>query len=198
MAGAGAGQRKDPTKEGGAIETLVKARLAKLLPLSRGDQLERGGIVHRHNTTQVLGFVECPPGTEEDLDIGFKKDGCGRYLKPNRGCPPGTTPVAFYHTHGRDDSKRPAGMRRAGPAGFSDEDMRIATEEQLVAFVALDDGRWLRYAPVQVPVAAGSMECTIAGVTETVPFRAQHAFDADGQPFWTKAKPEPMNGNLLR
>ncbi len=197
MAGAGDGQRKAQTNEGGAIEALVKARLKTLLPLSKGDQLERGGIVHRHDKTGALGQVEGPPGTEEDLDIGFKKDAAGTYLKPNRGCPAGTTPVAFYHTHGRDDSKRPPGARRAGPAGFSEEDLRIATEEQLVAFVALDDGRWLRFTPAVVPVETGTFERTVGGVTETVPFRAQHAFDADGQPFWKKGLIEPMNGNLL-
>lgn len=197
MAGAGAGQRKAPTNEDGAIEDLVKARLRKLLPLSKGDQLERGGIVHRNEKTGALGHVEGAPGSEDDLAIGFTKDPCGRYVTPNRGCPPGTRPVAFYHTHGRDDSKRAEGARRAGPAGFSDEDLRIATEEQLVAFVALDDGRWLRFTPVEVPVVAGMMECTVAGVTETVPFRAQHAFDTDGQPFWQKGKTVPMNGNLL-
>lgn len=197
MAGQGVGQSKSPTIDGGRLEDMVRRRLRVLLPLSKNDQKERGGTVHRHNTSQKLGYVEFEPGTHESIDMGFRKDGAGQYLKPNRGCPPNTTPVAFYHTHGRDDSKLPPGARRAGPADISDEDMRVATEEQLVAYVALDDGRWKRFTPVEVPVSTGTIQREVGGRMVDVPYRAQSAFNDQGQEYWKLGRNEPMNGNLL-
>lgn len=198
MAGQGTGQRKSPTLSGGTIEKLVEARLRVLLPLSRGDQLERGGIVHRHTLSKALGVVEFAPGSHEAIDLGFNKDALGQYVKPNRGCPPNTTPVAFYHTHGRDDSKLPPGMRRSGPADFSDEDKRVATEEQLVAYVALDDGRWKRFTPVALTAQTGTVEREVNGERVMVPFRALPAFNEKGQDYAQLGRTEFMNGNLLR
>lgn len=198
MSGRGQGQRKSTTIEGGTVEEIIRDRLKILLPQSKDDQLERGGTVHRHNTSRQLGYVEFDPGTHESIDMGFRKDGSGQYLKPNRGCPPNTTPVAFYHTHGRDDSKLPPGARRAGPPDISDEDMRVATEEQLVAYVALDDGRWKRFTPVTVPVLTGTYQREVNGETVNVPYRAQPAFNEQGQEFWKLGRNELMNGNLLR
>lgn len=197
MAGPGKAQRKSPTLEGGTIEDLARSRLKKLLPLSKGDQRERGGTIHRHNHSGTLGYVEFKPGTHEDIDLGFNKDKSSRYLKPNRGCPPNTTPVAFYHTHGRDDSKLPPSHRRSGPADISDEDMRVATEEQLVAYVALDDGRWKRFTPVVLQAQTGTYESEIDGQTVTIPFRATPFVDEQGREYWRLGKNDDMHGNLL-
>ena len=198
MAGQGTGQAKATTQDGVAIERLVEGRLRVLLPQSKGDQRERGGTVHRHNQSGKLGYVEFEPGTHEKIDMGFNKDKLGRYLKPNRGCPANTTPIAFYHTHGRDDSKLPPGARRAGPADVSDEDMRVATEEQLVAYVALDDGRWKRFTPVVLQALTGTIDREIDGQIVSVPYRALPAFNEQGQEYWRLGKNDFMNGNLLR
>lgn len=192
------GQPKSPALEDGAVENLVRSRLKALLPLSKSDQLERGGIVHRHNATRRLGFVEVVPGSHEDIDMGFHKNAFLQYVNPNRGCPPNTTPIAFYHTHGRDDSKLAAGQRRSGPADFSWEDWRIATEEQLVAYVALDDGRWKRFTPVVLQATTGTTEREIDGRSVTVTYRSLPIFNEKGEDHINLGKTVEMNGNLLR
>jgi hypothetical protein len=67
------------------------------------------------------------------VDVGQNEENCG--------CPPGSTPVAYYHTHPLYSQ---AGMK-ARYNEFSDEDIDVANGHSIDAYVGTLDGSFLKY-----------------------------------------------------
>jgi hypothetical protein len=64
--------------------------------------------------------------------------------EPNRSCPDGTTPVAYYHTHPNFS----AGKIPMQYNEFSPEDKGLANDIKLDAYLGTLDGSFLMYDPI--------------------------------------------------
>lgn len=135
-------QPKGPTPQDIALERKARALLSVALPLSISDKIEYGAVICRDDRTGALSETERRASAESDNQVDV-----GQYL-PNCGCPAGTTPVAYYHTHPFD--RVAGGTMRADP-NFSTPDMQIANDYQLVAFLGSRDGLFRRYDPPERP-----------------------------------------------
>ncbi len=83
------------------------------------------------------GYAATEPRTQDlptTVDVGVHE--------PNHGCPDGTTPVAYYHTH----PTYSVGGVKADFEIFSPEDKNVASDNGLAsAYVGTLDGSFLRY-----------------------------------------------------
>ncbi len=139
-------QPKASTPEGMRIEKLARWLLSWKLPDSIEEEREYGGVIWRDEKTGKLGYTGPFPGyAKAHVDVHVWDD--------NRGCPPGTKAVAWYHTH-------PVKTAQLGPDTIHFEwdkfiggDKLISDSFLLPGYVATMDGRFWRYdhpAPTMV------------------------------------------------
>ena len=114
-----------------AEETARKA-LNKILACSIVRRKEYGAMICL-KAGQYVAFKARTQDEPNKVDVGQHEDNCG--------CPPGSTPVAYYHTH---PIASQAGMK-ADYNEFSDEDIAVATEHRIDAYVGTLDGSFLKY-----------------------------------------------------
>ncbi|MGA2710294.1 MAG: DUF4329 domain-containing protein [Steroidobacteraceae bacterium] len=98
---------------------------------------EYGGVIYLNETSRQLGSMgpfKGPPG-EYTVDIHWRD--------PNMGCPVGTKPKGWYHTH---PSARFGEFHFLAKA-FVDNDKDISDEEQIPGFLGVYDGTFWRYDP---------------------------------------------------
>lgn len=142
--GGQAGQNKSTTVAASRLDEKARDLLQAILPESIESGFEKGAVICRAKTTGALSSTEVRTGTiKHTVDVGLGEWNCG--------CPEGTEPVAYYHTHPTPpDSIDPASGMRGSP-DFSDDDKFIAWDSGIVAYVAGHDGTMRRYNPPPVP-----------------------------------------------
>jgi Domain of unknown function (DUF4329) len=114
------------------IEGTARNALNKILKLSIERRREYGAMICL-KAGQYVAFKARTQDEPNTVDVGQHEDNCG--------CPPGSTPVAYYHTH---PIASQAGMK-AEYNEFSDEDKAVAKEHHIDAYVGSVDGSFLKY-----------------------------------------------------
>ena len=114
------------------IEQTAREVLNGILVTSIEHRREYGGMIYLqggrcHATTPV---TQDNPTT---VDIGQRG--------PNRGCPSGTIPLAYYHTH----PTYSVGGFRATYETFSPQDKSVAENCRIDAYLGTLDGSFLKY-----------------------------------------------------
>ena len=138
-AGADVIQRAGGRKPGGApagADAIARQKLNEINPLSIATDWEYGGVIYRD---EKGAYGATGPRTSEEkhtVDVGL--------YEKNKGCPEGTTPVAYYHTHGKLSDPLDGGLR------FNDEeliadDVDIARAHEIDAYLATPSGKFLKY-----------------------------------------------------
>ena len=128
----GAGGKWEIVASSTNVETTARAALNKILKFSIERRKEYGAMI----CLQAGKYVAFKARTQDEsntVDVGQHEDNCG--------CPPGSKPVAYYHTHPLYSY---ADMR-ASYNEFSDEDKGVAKEHEIDAYVGTLDGSFLRY-----------------------------------------------------
>lgn len=115
------------------MDDVARAALNGILKLSIQRRKEYGGMIYRDRD----GYAATEPRTQDlptTVDVGVHE--------ANHGCPEGTTPVAYYHTH----PTYSVGGVKADFESFSQEDKNVASDNGLAsAYVGTLDGSFLRY-----------------------------------------------------
>ena len=138
-------QTKATTRDGMMIERLAVQALVKIIGTSLTERLEYGGVIHRHPATGVIARTGPIKGDRDDhVDVS---DG-----KPNWGCPEGTVPVAWYHTHPIKEkiSVTPEGVVVRMPMEwdkFIDGDQVISDGNNMIGYMIDPDRQVWRYDP---------------------------------------------------
>jgi hypothetical protein len=115
------------------MDSAAREALNKILGRSIEERKECGGMIYEQH-----GFYHAMPpltqGNPTTVNVGQDS--------PNCGCPPGTMPVAYYHTH---PTYSVAGLR-ADYNVFSDADKDVALDHNLVAaYAGTLDGSFLKF-----------------------------------------------------
>ncbi len=115
------------------LDQIARMVLNSILAQSIAERKEYGGMIYMKGKS----LVAMPPRTQGDptmVDVGQHAANCS--------CPPGTTPVAYYHTH----PTYSVGGMKADFNEFSPEDKDVAKDYGLVAaYVGTLDGSFLKY-----------------------------------------------------
>ena len=115
------------------LDQVARMALNKILAQSVAERKEYGAMIYMNGKA----IVAMPPRTQGDpttVDVGQHAANCS--------CPPGTTPVAYYHTH----PTYSVGGVRADFNEFSPEDIDVAKDYGLAAaYVGTLDGSFLKY-----------------------------------------------------
>jgi hypothetical protein len=114
------------------IESTARAALNKILKLSIERRKEYGAMICLQ-AGKYVAFKARTQDAPNTVDVGQHENNCG--------CPPGSIPVAYYHTHPLYSQ---AGMR-ASYNEFSEEDKGVAKEHEIDAYVGTLDGSFLRF-----------------------------------------------------
>jgi len=123
-----------------AIERVARKVLNNILEKSITERSEYGGMIflqdgHYHaNEPRTQGY-----GNTVNV---------GQY-EPNKGCPEGSKPVAYYHTH----PNASAGDIEMKYNEYSDEDKNLARDLNLDAYLGTLDGSFFMYDPLTDKVA---------------------------------------------
>ena len=118
-----------------AIEEVARVALNKILSDSIVERSEYGGMIYKDRKAYFATAARTQ-GYGNTVNLG--------QWGANRGCPAGTTPVAFYHTHPNAAAARiPMEYNK-----FSDEDMNLAKDLNLDAYLGTLDGSFFMYDPV--------------------------------------------------
>ena len=122
---------KKTVKPGATAEDAARNMLNAYLKESIYRRVEYGGMIYRKGSLyHATGPRE---GTGASVDVGHRET--------NKGCPPGTTPAAYWHTHPNYDA---AGMT-AEYWEFSDADKQVAKDADVDAYVGTLAGDFMRY-----------------------------------------------------
>ncbi len=115
----------------GTVTEAARAALESVLIESIERRKEFGGMICQQGNQ----FFAMPPreGDTNTVDVGHRLG--------NKGCPEGTTAVAYYHTH---PAYKGAGMNMK-PDRFSPEDRGVADDFGIDAYVGSVSGLFLRY-----------------------------------------------------
>lgn len=137
-------QPKATTPEGIRIEKTARTLLKGVLKQSVDDRREFGGVIYRNDNTAKIGWTGPFRGYASGrVDVHQDME--------NRGCPAGTTPVAWYHTHPvKEFYSIQNGVLitlHAEWDKFIDGDEDISNNWNLIGYVATFDGRFWRYDP---------------------------------------------------
>ena len=117
-----------------AIEKVARAALNGILSKSISERSEYGGMIY----LQDGKYHANEPRTQ-----GYGNTvNVGQY-EPNRSCPEGSTPVAYYHTH----PNYSAGGILMKYNEYSDEDKDLAKDLKLDAYLGTLDGSFFVYDP---------------------------------------------------
>jgi len=115
------------------VDNCAKNALNLILAKSIEERKEYGGMIYVRGSS----CVAMPPRTQGNpttVDVGQHE--------PNCSCPPGTTPIAYYHTH---PTYSVAGMKGKYNE-FSDDDVDVAKDNNLdAAYVGTLDGSFLKF-----------------------------------------------------
>lgn len=137
-------QPKATTPDGIKIEKAARAVLKGVLKQSIDDRREFGGVIYRDNNTGKVGWTGPFRGYASGR-VDVQQDA------ENRGCPAGTTPVAWYHTHPvKEFYNIQNGMLitlHAEWDKFIGGDEDLSNNWGLTGYVATFDGRFWRYDP---------------------------------------------------
>ena len=126
------------------LDIIARKALNEILATSIEERKEYGGMIYMEGAT----YKAMPPRTQRDptkVDVGQDD--------PNCGCPFGTIPVAYYHTH---PTYSVAGFKGRYNE-FSDEDKSVALDHHLdAAYLGSLDGSFFRFdcqtkQPVRLP-----------------------------------------------
>jgi hypothetical protein len=115
-----------------SAEEAARKALNRILACSISRRKEYGAMICR----KAGKYVALKARTQDEpnkVDVGQNEENCG--------CPPGATPVAYYHTHPLYSQ---AGMK-ADYNEFSDEDIGVANDHKIDAYVGTLDGSFLKY-----------------------------------------------------
>jgi proteasome lid subunit RPN8/RPN11 len=118
------------------IEKAAREALNGILGQSVSDRKEYGGMIY----FQDGKYHANPPRTQgygNTVNVG--------QWETNRGCPEGSTAVAFYHTH----PNLSAGGLQMKYNEFSPEDKTLAQDLRLDAYLGTLDGSFLMYDPLK-------------------------------------------------
>ena len=132
------------------IEKVARAALDGILGQSVSDRKEYGGMIYLQDG-KYLANPARTQGYGNTVNVG--------QWEPNRGCPEGSTAVAFYHTHPNFS----AGGLQMKYNEFSPEDKALAQDLRLDAYLGTLDGSFLMYDPIKdnvIPLA-GRLKNTI-------------------------------------
>jgi hypothetical protein len=137
-------QTKATTKEGIVIERLAVATLRAIIGQSISLRREYGGVIYRMPGSGRIGITGPFKGDREDhVDVGQEK--------PNFGCPDGSKPVAWYHTHPIKEkfSVTPQGVVRMAMEWdkFIEGDQVISDGNNLTGYMIDPDRQLWRYDP---------------------------------------------------
>lgn len=140
-------QPKSGTLEGITVEEYARKILTPLIKLSVDDQREYGGVIYRNVSTGELGKTGPFKGdspTNVDVKVWAPK---GKTQKEwNAGCPAGTKPVAWYHTHPVEVVMTHGGvLMHANWDKFEGGDVLISDSLMLTGYVATWDRQLWRY-----------------------------------------------------
>jgi hypothetical protein len=126
------------------IEHFAWAALNEVLAISIAAApfpTEYGGTIYLNPHSGALGQVGPVPGDPGTFIVDIK------WERPNMGCPAGTRPVAWYHTH---PAQQMMGMALDSKA-FVGGDKYISDFEQIPGYVGVYDGTFWRYDPPSGP-----------------------------------------------
>lgn len=116
-----------------ALDNAAREALNGILGTSVQEIKEYGAMIYMEGNI----YKTMPPRTQGDpakVDVGQHE--------PNCGCPPGTIPVAYYHTH---PVFQIAGMKGRYNE-FSDEDKDVARDHNLdAAYLGSLDGSFFKF-----------------------------------------------------
>jgi hypothetical protein len=120
-----------------SLQRLVHQQLDIDLPKSVKEEREYGGVFYRNMRSGVIRQTGPFQGLrgENSVDIGTDKE--------NLGCPSGTVPVAWYHTHPFDE----VGGLHFEAKAFIDHDKTISDDNDIPGFLGVFDGSFWRYDP---------------------------------------------------
>ncbi len=113
-------------------EEAARKALNKTLKLSIERRKEYGAMICL-KAGKYVAFKARTQDEPNTVDVGQHEDNCG--------CPPGSTPVAYYHTHPLYSQA----SLSASYNEFSDEDKDVAKDHSIDAYVGTLDGSFLKY-----------------------------------------------------
>lgn len=120
------------------VEEAARTFLNDVLPQScNGTPTEYGGIIHVDKVTGAIG--QKGPLHEPGNSVSI------RQWEPNMGCPDGTTPMAWYHTHPHYPQPK-KGLSYAYRE-FIGNDKNISDDYELTGYLGVVDGSFWRYDP---------------------------------------------------
>lgn len=129
-------QPKTPDWQQMRVEALARQLLNKVLPESvNGRPTEYGGMIYRNSGSGVLGSTG--PFHKPGNAVDIHQD------EQNMGCPQGTLPVAWYHTH----PFASFGQLHVAAKEFIDNDKAISDEHHIPGYLGVYDGTFWRYDP---------------------------------------------------
>ena len=114
-------------------EQVAREALNGILATSIESRKEYGAMICGRSDGSCVAM---PPRTQGDptkIDVGQRE--------PNGSCLPGTTPVAYYHTH---PTYSVAGLK-ADYGEFSSDDIGVADDFSIDAYLGTLDGSFLKY-----------------------------------------------------
>jgi hypothetical protein len=133
-------QPRATTPEGIKIEAFARMLLAAVIDGSVAEKREYGGVIFRHDFNGRLGATQAKGYSGTGVDAGT--------WNKNRGCPEGTTPVAWYHTHPTKNVVTPDfGTVPTDWEKFIEGDKLISDSFLLPGYVGTMDHRFWRYDP---------------------------------------------------
>jgi hypothetical protein len=116
------------------MDNCARDALNKILGTSINKRSEYGGMIYLQNGK--YGFTDArTQGYGNTVNVG--------QYEPNRSCPEGSTPVAYYHTH----PNIKAGGFSMEYNEFSPEDISLAKDLGLPAYMGSLDGSFWVYDP---------------------------------------------------
>ena len=117
-----------------AIEKVARKILNSILSKSITQRCEYGGMIY-HLDGQYYANEPRTQGYGNTVNVGQYEN--------NRGCPKGSAPVAYYHTHPNFS----AGGIPMKYNEYSDEDKNLARDLNLDAYLGTLDGSFFLYDP---------------------------------------------------
>ncbi len=137
-------QPKATTPEGIKVENAARALLKGVLKQSIDDRREFGGVIYRFDSTAKIGWTGPFRGYASGR-VDVRQD------EENRGCPAGTAPVAWYHTHPVKEFYNLHNgeliTMHAEWDKFIGGDEELSINWSLIGYVATFDRRFWRYDP---------------------------------------------------
>lgn len=136
MPDAGTPQSKSTDWQQMRVEALARQLLNRVLPLSvNGRPTEYGGVIYRNGTTRELAGTGPFHNPGNSVDV--------HQNEPNMGCPDGTVPVAWYHTH----PLASFGELHVAATEFIDNDKATSDDHKIPGYLGVYDGSFWRYDP---------------------------------------------------